>query len=103
METYTEGGEIVEHSGGGWGSRSAASKPIRAPLKPMTNAGLDIFRYMAGAMPYCCRKAAVNWLLLPYPTDWATPSTLREEFLSKSYYVEGGFSNRIHMTAAHLW
>ena len=44
----------------------------------------DIFRYMAGAIPYCLRKAAVNWLALPYPTDWATPSTLSEEFLSNS-------------------
>ena len=74
-----------------------------SPKRTAFYAGLDIFRYVAGAMPYCCRKAAVNWLLLPYPTDWATPSTLREEFLSKSYYVEGGFSHLIHMTAAHLW
>ena len=39
---------------------------------------------MAGVMPYCRRKAAVNWLALPYPTDWATPSTLREEPRSSS-------------------
>ena len=24
-------------------------------------------------------------------------------FPTKSYYVEGGFSHLIHMTAAHLW
>ena len=24
-------------------------------------------------------------------------------FLAKSYYVKGGFSHLIHMTAAHLW
>ena len=47
-------------------------------------AGSDIFRYMVGDMPYCRRKAAENWLALLYPTDWATPSTLREESRSNS-------------------
>ena len=27
----------------------------------------------------------------------------RHKSLIKSYYVEGGFSHLIHMTAAHLW
>ena len=35
-------------------------------------------------MPYCRRKTAENWLALLYPTDWATPSTLREESRSSS-------------------
>ena len=26
-----------------------------------------------------------------------------DRFQHKSYYVEGGFSHLIHMTAAHLW
>ena len=47
-------------------------------------AGSDIFRYTVGDMPYCRRKTAENWLALLYPTDWATPSTLREESRSNS-------------------
>ena len=42
-------------------------------------APLDIFRNLPGLVPYRSRKAAVNWLPLLYPTDWATSSTVREE------------------------
>lgn len=39
------------------------------------------------------------------PDDWkkAVGEGWEDKLACKSYYVKGGFSTRIHMTAAHLW
>ena len=33
METYTEGGEIVEHSGGGWGEQAGCTQADKGSVE----------------------------------------------------------------------